>query len=128
MLPYDPAVMLLGVAGRRPGRVSLGPADARVERDRSVLFVALEELVAGLAGDAEGAADVSHRLAFEEAATKRRRSSMTELTFHGIDTSPGQTQEKVSPISPERNVTYVSERTDRHSTVAIGLVATAVRG
>jgi hypothetical protein len=36
---------------------------------------------------------------------------MTEHSFHGIDTSPGQTQEKVSPMSPEQNVTYVSERT-----------------
>src|SRR3982074_1720797 len=42
-------------------------------------------------------------------ATKRRRSSITELAFHGIHTSRPQ-RRKVLPMCPVRNVTYVSGR------------------
>jgi hypothetical protein len=41
-------------------------------------------------------------------ATKRRRSSITELSFHGINTS--NQKPKVLPMCPVRNVTYVSGR------------------
>src|SRR3982075_444550 len=42
-------------------------------------------------------------------ATKRRRSSITELAFHGIHTSRPQ-RRKVLPMCPVRSVTYVSGR------------------
>src|SRR5579875_2757352 len=44
-------------------------------------------------------------------ATKRKRSSIMELSFHGIDTFPLRSQGKVSTMSPERFVSYVSDRT-----------------
>ncbi|MGE3872110.1 MAG: hypothetical protein AB7F74_04040, partial [Parvibaculaceae bacterium] len=42
----------------------------------------------------------------------RTRSSITELSFHGIHTFPHAIAwEKVLPMSPVQNVTYVSGRT-----------------
>src|SRR5713101_3874832 len=41
-------------------------------------------------------------------ATNRRRSSITEHSFHGIHASPGKG--KVLPMCPVRSVTYVSGR------------------
>src|SRR3546814_13593856 len=43
-------------------------------------------------------------------ATKRRRSSITELSFHGINTSGLQLQAEVLPMCPVQNVTYLSGR------------------
>ena len=54
-----------------------------------MVLVAIEDLVAGLAGNAELTADKAHRLAFQQ-ASHERRSSITELSFHGIDTFPLQ--------------------------------------
>src|SRR3954447_20132483 len=42
-------------------------------------------------------------------ATKRRRSSITELAVHGIHTSRPK-RRKVLPMCPVRSVTYVSGR------------------
>src|SRR5205807_9067159 len=42
-------------------------------------------------------------------ATKRGRSSITELALHGIHTSRPQ-RRKVLPMCPVRNATYVSGR------------------
>ena len=53
-------------------------------------------------------------------ATKRRRSSITELAVHGIHTSRPQ-RRKVLPMCPVRSVTYVSGR----SPVSVGCVALA---
>src|SRR6202166_212735 len=70
---------LIGIAHRPPGAIGQGL--------KAVFLVAVENLVAGLAGYAEIPADVRHRLPVQQPATKRRRSSITELAFHGIHTS-----------------------------------------
>ena len=44
-----------------------------------------------------------------DVATNRRRSSITEHSFHGIDTSRSE-RRKVLPMCPVRSVTYVSGR------------------
>ena len=56
---FDLAWELVGVAH--------GTTRAIAEGDGALLSVALEELVSGLAGDAEGAANLGHRLTFEQA-------------------------------------------------------------
>jgi hypothetical protein len=53
---------------------------------------------------------------------KRRRSSITEHSFHGINTSrAGGPAQQVSPMCPEQTVTHVSERSGpaplRHNTI-----------
>jgi hypothetical protein len=72
-----------------------------------MLFITVENLVAGLAGDAELAADFASLIASpsKSRATNRTRSSITEHSFHGIDT----------PRLPEqtKSVTHVSG-TKRH--------------
>ena len=67
-----------------------------------MLLVAIENLVAGLAGDAELPADLAHGFPIQTPDNKRRRSSITKLAFHGIHTS----------LCPVRFVTYVSGRSD----------------
>src|SRR5205823_5150071 len=42
--------------------------------------------------------------------TNRRRWSITEHSFHGIDTSRSKAER--APMCPVRNVTYVSDRSD----------------
>src|SRR6266849_2022147 len=55
-------------------------------------------------------------------ATNRRRSSITEHSFHGIHASPGKG--KVLPMCPVRSVTYVSGRSPRkHQSISGGLLA-----
>ena len=71
---------LVGIAHRPPRAVA--------QRLKPVLLVAIEDLVAGLAGDAELPADLaSSPRRPASRATNRRRSSITEHSFHGIDTS-----------------------------------------
>src|SRR5215468_5545886 len=53
---------------------------------KPVLFVPVEDLVSGFAGNAEVPTHLGHRFAVQQAATNRRRSSITELSFHGIHT------------------------------------------
>jgi hypothetical protein len=52
-----------------------------------VLAVSIEDFVAGFARDAEGPTDLRHGLSVEKLCDNRRRSSMTEQSFHGINTS-----------------------------------------
>jgi hypothetical protein len=69
-------------------RIPHGPAGAIIQGLLAVLFVAIEDLVAGFARDAEVAAQGRHGLTLQQArATKHRRSSTGVLSFHGIDTS-----------------------------------------
>ena len=111
--PDDQALDLLrqlvGVAHRPPGAVA--------QRLEPVLLVAIEDLVAGLAGDAELPAHLaSWPRPSSSRATKRRRSSITEHAFHGINTSRRK-ERKVLPMCPVRTVTYVSGRT-KHAIAA----------
>src|SRR3954469_23001232 len=69
--------------GRQLVGVAHRPARAVAERLKAVLLVSSEDLVAGFSRDAEGATEITHRLG----ATNRRRSSMTEHSFQGINTS-----------------------------------------
>jgi hypothetical protein len=75
-------------------------------------MMAIEDLVAGLAGDPELPAHIAHALASKRRATKRRRSSITEHSLHGINTSR-QTAKSVTHVSGTIFVTYVSGRTDQ---------------
>ena len=79
---FDLGGQLVGVSDR--------VARAVGERDGPILLIALEQLVAGLAGDAELAADHGHRPPSRRRATKRKRSSMTELCLPCLrnETSP----------------------------------------
>ena len=92
---------LVGVAHRPPRAIAQGL--------EPVLLVAVEDLVAGLAGYAELPAESVMASPSSRRATKRRRSSITELSFHGIHTSRHQ-RRKVLPMCPVRTVTYVSGR------------------
>ena len=101
---FDLRRELVGVAHGPPRPVGegLGP----------VLLVAVENLVSGLAGDAEltgthpSSASPSRRR-----ATKRRRSSITELSFHGIaHLPPVKTGEKCHPCV--RNESHLCLRPD----------------
>src|SRR3546814_2627750 len=53
-------------------------------------------------------------------ATKRRRSSITELSFHGINTSGLQLQAEVLPMCPVQNVTYLSGRSSHIGASGLG--------
>jgi hypothetical protein len=74
---------LVGVADRPPRAVAQGL--------KPMLFIAVENLVAGLANSRHKTVISSPS---SRRATKRRRSSLTELSFHGIHTSrlPQQTK------------------------------------
>jgi hypothetical protein len=75
---------------------------------QSVFLIALEDLVAGLARNAERATDLAHRFAVQQLSDKPQRSSTTEHSFHGVRTSPERGT--VLPMCPVRSVTYVSGR------------------
>ena len=97
---------LVGVAHRPPRAIG--------QRLEPVLLVAIEDLVAGLARDAELPADIASSLSpSSRRATNRRRSSITEHSFHGIDTSR-QKGEKCYPcvrydLSPMSRVAHLSD-------------------
>ncbi|MCI0735892.1 MAG: hypothetical protein L0Y50_06420 [Beijerinckiaceae bacterium] len=59
-----------------------------------MILVPDEDFVTGFSGDAELTALGRHLAALEKRAEKRRRSSMAELSFQGIDPSclPEQTK------------------------------------
>ena len=69
---------LLAIPPRPPGPV--------VQRLKPVLPVTIENLVAGLAG-------------YAEIPAQRRRSSITELAFHGIYTSRQKNAKSVTHVS-----------------------------
>lgn len=74
----DLARELVGVAN--------GATRAVGDSDRAILLVTLEQLVAGLALDAELAADVGHRLALEQSGDETQAFIHDDASFHGIDT------------------------------------------
>jgi hypothetical protein len=77
--PLELLRQLVGIA-HRPSR-SVG------QGRQPMLLVPIEYLVAGLPRYPEIPAYVRHRLTAKRRATNRRRSSITELAFHGINTS-----------------------------------------
>lgn len=62
---------------RQPIRLAIRPPTAIGKRPEPAVFVPLEDLVAGLAGNAECGAQGRHLLALEQAGDNRSRSSMT---------------------------------------------------
>src|SRR4051812_44909851 len=84
------------------------PFIAQIRHSRGVgLFVAIEDLVAGLPRDPEFPTVICSPSS--RRATKRQRSSIIELSVHGIATR--QSRRKVLPMCPVRSVTYLSGRT-----------------
>ena len=70
--------------GRQLVGVAHRPARAVAQGLEAMLLVAIEDLVAGLARDAELATDLAMASPSRSRATNRRRSSMTEHSFQGI--------------------------------------------
>src|SRR5262249_43748449 len=89
---------------REPVRLAEGPAAAVSERFEAAIFVAVEDLVAGLAGDAELGAQRRHLLALEQAGDKSEPlvHEVTLLPRHALLLRRGQ---EVSPMCPEYSVT-----------------------
>ena len=81
---------LVGIAHRPPRAIA--------QRLKPVLLVAIENLVAGLAGYPELHTSVMASPSSRR-ATKRRRSSITELAFHGIHTSRLQGLQKAKSVT-----------------------------
>jgi hypothetical protein len=70
---------VIGVIANRPSG-SIG------QRFKAVVLVAVQDLVASLAGAAERSAHLAHAPSSSR-ATNGRRSSITEFSFHGINAS-----------------------------------------
>src|SRR6266536_1852496 len=87
---------LVGVADR--------PARAVAQGRKPVLFVAVENLVAGLAGDAELPAHVRHGFPVQQAGDKAQAFPLSTAS------TPPAKRRKVLPMCPVRSVTYVSGR------------------
>src|SRR4029434_2999563 len=82
---------------------------AVIERADAAVFIAIENLVAGLPGDPKFAAQARHLLALEQAGHKPEPlvHDVTLLPRH----APSCEGAKVSPMCPEYGVTYLSGRT-----------------
>jgi hypothetical protein len=93
---------LIGMAIRPPA--AIGQA---VQPDR---LIPLEDLVAGLARDAELVADPRHLLALEQAGDEPE-SLVHDVTLLPRHRPSHTLRGKVSPMSPEYGVTYLSGRT-----------------
>src|SRR5579872_7044149 len=94
---------------RQAVRLAIRPATAIGERRHTAVFVAIEDLVAGLAGDPELGAQRRHLLALEQAGDKPEPlvHDVTLLPRH----APSCEGAQVSPMCPEYGVTYVSGST-----------------
>src|SRR5712691_10833695 len=94
---------------RQPIRLAMRPSRAIGERPDAAVFVAVEDLVARFARDAELGAQRRHLLAVEQAGHKAEPlvHDVTLLPRH----APSSEGAKVSPMCPEYRVTYVSGRT-----------------
>src|SRR4029450_5508617 len=91
-------------------RLAEGPAAAVGERLEAAIFIAGEDLVAGLARDAELGAQRRHLLALEQAGDKSEPlvHDVTLLPRHALLLRRGQ---EVSPMYPEYSVTSLPGRT-----------------
>src|SRR5207249_12340740 len=94
---------------RQSIRLAMRPPAAIAERLHATVFVAVENLVAGLSRDPELGAQRRHLLPLEHAGDKPAPSvhDVTLLPRH----APSCGGAKVSPMCPEYRVTYVSGRT-----------------
>src|SRR4030095_7940121 len=88
---------------------------AVIERADAAVFIAIENLVAGLPGDPKFAAQARHLLALEQAGHNPEPlvHDVTLLPRH----APSSEGAKVSPMCPEYGVTYLSGRTSRKSQI-----------
>src|SRR5215469_10783524 len=89
----------------------VGSSGAICEPLNPAVLVAAEDLVAGLAGDLELPAQPRHLLPVQQTGHK------PQTLVHRVTLPPRHLRtlrkyRKVSPMSPEYCVTYVSERTD----------------
>src|SRR6516164_4773963 len=76
-----------------------------------MLLVTIEDLVAGLARDAELPAHTAHHLAVQKTRHKRQAFLHDRTLFPRHSTPPARhVWLEVSPMSPERSVTHVSGR------------------
>lgn len=101
--PLDLIGQLVGVAHRPPRAVG--------ERLQAIILVAVEDLVTGLARNPNSRHTSLMPSPSRRRATKRRRSSITEHSLHGINTSGRKP--KVLPMCPVQNVTYVPGRANK---------------
>ncbi len=83
--------------GRQLVGVAHRPSGAIVERLEAVLLVALENLVAGLAGDPELPADLGHGLAIEQAGHKAQAFFHHRTRFPRHPHLPPKKSEKCNP-------------------------------
>src|SRR5690348_12025138 len=92
---------LVGVANR--------PARAIGQGLETVSLVALEDLVAGLARNAERATDLTHRFAVQQPSDEPQALVHHRNTPSTASTPPPE-RGKLLPMCPVRSVTYVSGR------------------
>src|SRR5215469_5241979 len=102
---------LLDLERQLPG-MPVGPSGAISEPLDPAVLVTAEDLVAGLAGDLELPTQPGHLLPVQQTGHK------PQALVHRVTLPPRHLRtlrkcRKVSPMSPEYCVTYVSERTKR---------------
>ncbi len=95
---------------RQLASLAVGSAATVGQAIDATIFITIEDLVAGLAGNAELTAQTSHLLAIKQSGDK------SETFFHNIALLPGHgtfscKKEKVLPMCPVWSVTFVSGRT-----------------
>src|SRR4030095_1683890 len=98
---------------------------AVIERADAAVFIAIENLVAGLPGDPKFAAQGRHLLALEQAGHKPEPlvHDVTLLPRHAPSCEGG----KVSPMCAEYGVTYLSGRTQiRSRNLGLGLPSQSI--
>src|SRR6185503_6821820 len=97
---------------RQPIRLPVRAVASIAERLDPAVFVAVEDLVAGLARNSELGAQRRHLLALEQAGDKPE-SPVHDVTLLPRHARSCEERAKVSPIRPEYAVTYRSARTQR---------------
>ena len=110
---FEPDDQALDLLGQLVG-VAHRPARAVAQGLEPMLLVAIEDLVAGLAGDAELPAHIRHRLTVQQTGHKAKAFFHHRTLFPRHQHLPPPNRRKVLPMCPVRTVTYVSGRSIKH--------------